>query len=155
MSRQDLIDSVKTRLIAAGFSPSVTIADTVDNLMGVLIGQGQVRFRLDPVLPEPTPTPLRLDDAARQMAGLTVGDESSTVNPWHEPLILSPVDRHLVPLLDGTRDRDALVDTLAAIDAENPIEIGHDSDRTRLDVLAEQVDTLAQRLAEMKLIRID
>jgi methyltransferase-like protein len=155
LSRQELIDTVTARLIAAGFTPSVTIADTVDNLMGVLIGQGQARFRVDPVLPEPTPTPLRVDDAAGRMAGLAAGGEASTFNAWHEPLILSPVDRHLVPLLDGTRDRDTLVDALVAIDAENPIEIEDAAGRSRREVFTEQVDTLAQRLAEMKLIRID
>lgn len=154
LPRQELIDTVIARLIAAGFTPSATIADTVDNLMGVLIGQGHARFRLDPVLPEPTPASLRVDESARRMAGLPGGGESSTFNPWHEPLILSPVDRHLVPLLDGTRDRDALVDALVAIDAENPIDIDDDAGRPRRDVFAEQVDTLVQRLAEMKLIRI-
>jgi SAM-dependent methyltransferase len=155
MSRQELIDTVKARLIAAGFNPSATIADTLDNLLAVLIGQGQARFRLDPVLPDPTPTPLRVDDAARRMAALTARDDASTFNAWHEPLVLSPVDRYLVPLLDGTRDRDALVDALVTIDAENPIDIEDGDDRSRRDLLAEQVDTLPQRLAEMKLIRID
>ena len=33
-------------------------------------------------------------------------------NLWHETVPLSPVDHHLLPLLDGTRDRDALVEEL-------------------------------------------
>jgi len=51
-----------------------------------------------------------VDEAVEQ-----VERDASTFNPWHETLLLSPVDRHLLPLLDGTRDRDALVAALLEI----------------------------------------
>jgi methyltransferase-like protein len=103
---------------------------------------------------------VRLDETARRMAELTRGEsDASTFNLWHETLILSPVDRHLLPLLDGTRDRDALVEALLAINRENPIEIERDgqqvSDEPELrDALAEHIDALPQRLAEMMLLRV-
>jgi SAM-dependent methyltransferase len=147
LSRQELVDAVHDRLVSAGFNPSGNLPDHIDDLMGVLVLQGAAHFRLDPVLPEPAPAPLRLDETARRMAELTRGEgEASTFNLWHETLILSPVDRHLLPLLDGTRDRDALVEALLAAERENP----HSIER---DAVAAGVDELPQRLAEMKLLR--
>jgi hypothetical protein len=47
------------------------------------------------------------------MGELTREDADAFVfNHWHELLPLSAVDRYLLPLLDGRRDRQALVETL-------------------------------------------
>jgi hypothetical protein len=143
-----LVDEVHARLVSAGFNPSATLADHIDSLMGVLILQGQARCRLDPVLPDVAPTPLRIDEAARRMAELTSRKvDASTFNLWHETHLLSPVDRHLLPLLDGTRDRVALVAALLAIMRVEPIDFGSDG-------LTEYIDALPQHLAEMKLLRV-
>jgi methyltransferase-like protein len=147
-SRQELVDEVHARLVAAGFNPSASLPDHIDSLMGVLILQGQARCRLDPVLPDAPPTPLRLDETARRMAELTRNRiDASTFNLWHETQLLSPLDRHVLPLLDGTRDHDALVAALLAIAREEPIAFEHDG-------LAEYLDALPQHLAEMKLLRV-
>jgi SAM-dependent methyltransferase len=146
LSRRELVDALHARLVSAGLQPSADLAGHVDNLMGVLIVQGQVRYRLDPVLPEPTSAAsLRLDEPLRRMAELTCSDgDASIFNLWHEPLIPSPVDRHLLPLLDGTRGRDALLQAILRIDRDDPIGIEREA-------LAEHVDGLAERLTEMKL----
>jgi hypothetical protein len=71
--------------------------------------------------------------------------------------MLSPVDRYLLPLLDGTRDRDALLEALVAVDRENPLPIERDGTPVSGDrrlALAELVDALPHRLAEMKLLRV-
>ena len=148
LSRQELVDAVHARLVSAGLHPSASLPDHVDDLMGVLILQGQARWRLDPVLPDAAPTPLRLDETARRMAELTRNrSDAWTFNLWHETHLLSPVDRHLLPLLDGSRDRSALVEDLAEIAREEPIGIERDG-------LAEYIDALPQHLAEMKLLRL-
>ena len=82
--------------------------------------------------------------------------DASIFNLWHETLLPSSVDRQLLPLLDGTRDRDALVEALVAVDRRTPIAVEHDGEPVsdgieRRVLLAEHVDGLAQRLAEMKL----
>jgi len=160
LSRQELVGAVHARLVSAGLTPSDTFPDDIDNLMGVLILQGQARCRLDPVLPEATPTPLRLEETARRMAEVTRGKiDASIFNPWHETHFLSPVDRHLLPLLDGTRDRSALVEALVEIAREDPIPIERDgkqlSGEAELrDALAEHIDALPQHLDEMKLLRV-
>jgi methyltransferase-like protein len=160
LSWQELVDAVQAQLVSAGFNPSDKLSDHIDGLMEVLILQGQARFRLDPVLPEPAQGRLRLDETARRMAELTRGEsDASTFNLWHETLILSPVDRHLLPLLDGTHDRDALVEVLLAIDRENPIRIERDGeplsgDAERRDALTEYVDSMPERLTELMLLRV-
>ncbi|MBJ7337887.1 class I SAM-dependent methyltransferase [Mycolicibacterium sp.] len=160
-SRLELIKDVRTRLVAAGFEPSADLASHVDNLLGVLMAQGQARYRLDPVLPEKTSTEqLQLDPTTRRLAELTRDqDDASIFNLWHEALLPSPVDRHLLPLLDGTRDATALLDTLTAIAGERSLPIERDGEPVPHDeipeALAEAVDTLPQRLVEMKLIRVD
>ena len=160
LSRQELVDAVHARLVSAGFNPSADLADHIDDLMGVLIMQGAAQVRLDPVLPEPAPAPLRLEETARRMAELTRSEsDASTFNLWHETPILSPADRHLLPLLDGSRDRDALLDALLAVHPENPIPIERDGKQVSgeaemRDALAEHIDALPEHLAEMKLLRV-
>jgi methyltransferase-like protein/SAM-dependent methyltransferase len=159
-SRDELVHAVRTRLVAAGVNPSANLAEHIDGLIGTLILQGQARFRLDPVAPEPAPTPLRLFEPIRRMAELTrQDDEASIYNLWHEALLLSPVDRHVVPLLDGSRDRDALLEALLAIDREHEIAIERDGEPVsgeaeRLQAFSEYVDALPRHLEEMKLLRV-
>lgn len=149
LSRQELVETVHARLTSAGFAPSPDLAGHVDDLMGVLIVQGQVRYRLDPVLPQAVSAgALRLGEPLRRMAELTRSDKDASIfNLWHESLILSPVDRHLLPLLDGTRDRDALLQALLTIDRETPIGVEREA-------MAALVDGLPERLSEMKLLRV-
>jgi methyltransferase-like protein/SAM-dependent methyltransferase len=159
LSRQELLDDVQARLGSAGIEATANSKARIDDLLEVLILQGQVRYRLDPVLPEPASTPHRLDEAARRMAELTRGDtEAFTFNLWHETLPLSPVDRHLLPLLDGTRDRGALAEAMLAIARQQQMPLERNGKRVSgaaelRDVLAEHIDAMPQRLAAMKLLR--
>jgi SAM-dependent methyltransferase len=159
LSREELFDAVSARLASAGVPPNAQLADHLDDVMGVLIMQGAAHFRLDPVLPEPTSGRLRLEEPARRMAELTRSDGAKTFNEWHETLELSPLDGLLVPLLDGTRDRDALIEALLASLRDHPDHLGPDGtpvldEPTMRAALAEHVDGLPQRLKEMKLARI-
>jgi|SRR5262245_28930222 len=63
----------------------------------------QARYRMDLVSPEPACTPLRLSEPARRMAELT----RENVDAF--------VDRHLLLLLDGSRDRHALLGALLIV----------------------------------------
>jgi methyltransferase-like protein len=159
MSWRELVHEVQARLVSAGLHPSDRLSEHIDGLVEVLILQGQARFRLDPVVIEPAQEPLRLDVTARRMAELTRSErDACTFNLWHETLMLSSMDRHLLPLLNGTRDRNALVEALVATDRENPIRIERDGkpvsrDGEVRDVLAEHIDAMPQRLAEMMLLR--
>ena len=149
LSRDELVEAVHDRLVDAGLTPSDSVSGTVENLMGVLILQGQARYRLHPVLPDPVAAPLRLDETARRMVELTGTEgQASTFNIWHETHMLSPLDRHLLPLLDGTRGRDALLDSALAVVEDNSLGMDRDA-------LAEYVDALPLHLAEMKLALVN
>jgi methyltransferase-like protein len=160
LSRQELVDEVRARLSRAGLKPSAEIPATIDNLLGVLVLQGQARFRLDPVSPEPASTPLRLFEPIRRMAEITRDQSDASIfNIWHETLLLSPVDRHLLPMLDGSRDRDALLEAILYVDRQTPIEFERDGelmtdDAERRQALAVYVDALPAHLAEMKLLPV-
>ena len=94
------------------------------------------------------------------MAELTREDADAFVfNHWHELLPLSPVDRYLLPLLDGRRDRQALVEALMDVVGQELIRIDRDDGQLLdeegiRDVLAQQIDALPQRLTEMKLMSV-
>jgi methyltransferase-like protein len=82
----------------------------------------------------------------------------STFNLWHEMLPLSPVDGYLLSLLDGSRDRDALVEALLAIARRDLIRFERDGEPASGDAnlrktLAEHIDAMPQRLAQTKLVR--
>ena len=86
-------------------------------------------------------------------------DGALTFNAWHETLILSPLDSHLLPLLDGTRDRRALLEALLAIDHDSPIDLERNSvpapgTAERRAALEEYIEALPHHLAELKLVRI-
>ena len=94
------------------------------------------------------------------MAELTRDDADAFVfNHWHELLPLSPVDRYLLPLLDGSRDRDALLAALVEVVGRDLIHIERDDgkeldDEGIRDVLGQWVDALPTRLEEMKLTSV-
>ncbi|OFJ52929.1 methyltransferase regulatory domain-containing protein [Mycolicibacterium grossiae] len=145
LSSGELVGEVHDRLTAAGLVPSPTLAAHVDELVGVLVVQGTARYRLTPVRPS-TDASTRLPEPVRRAYALSRADaEMSVFNLWHEPLLPSEVDRRLLPLLDGTRDHDALLAELLADHRDDPIP-----DVTERDLEA-AVDGLPARLRELKL----
>ena len=114
LSRQDLLDAVRARLSSAGIEAAANQEPVIDELLEYLIVHGLASYRLDPVLLPPTSTP-RPDESARRLAELVRDDaEPCIYNAWHESVSLSATDRLLLPLLDGTRDRDSLIEALLA-----------------------------------------
>ncbi len=160
LSRRELFDDVSARLTAAGLRPGDQLADHLDDLMGVLIMQGAAQFRLDPVLPSPMPETPRLAAPVRRMAELTAaaGAGAKTFNDWHETVELTPLDGLLLPLLDGTHDRDGLVEALLTRLQEDPEHLDPDGapaldEASMRSALAAHVDSAPERLTEMKLAR--
>jgi SAM-dependent methyltransferase len=157
LSWHGLVDAVRVRI---GIPETSDVEDRIDALLECLIIQGHARYRLDPVSPEPVCIPVQLTEPARRMAELTRDDADSFVfNQWHELLPLSPVDRHLLPLLDGSCDRETLIDALIDVVGQGLIRIDRDDGKVLSqadirDVLAQQVDALPQRLVEMKLMEV-
>jgi methyltransferase-like protein len=161
LSRHELVEAARARLARAGVEEAADLDVQVDVLLEVLIVAGHARCRLEPVAPKVAGPSLRLDEPARRMAELTRDDtEAFVFNRWHEMMPLSPVDRHLLPLLDGSRDRDALLEALVGVFRQNLIQIDRDGepvveDTEVREVLAAEIDALPQHLAELGLLRVD
>jgi methyltransferase-like protein len=159
LSRRELLDAVRARLAAAGIAVPVDQESKIDDLLEALIIRGLVRYRLEPVLPESVCTPLRLHEPTRRMAEVVRGDDDAYIfNIWHESVLLPPVDRHLVPLLDGTRDREALVEKLLPLLRTDVIRFYRDGRQLTAEAelrsaAAQYVDATPQRLEGMKLLR--
>jgi len=143
VAHQELVDAVAAALDSVGLTSRGELAAHVDNLVMALILQGRARFRLEPVSAATASQPPRLDETVRRMAELSRGEHggASTFNRWHETVTLSPLQAHLLPLLDGTRDRETLVARLL----EETGSLGLDSDAVDL------VDHLEGFLRELKL----
>ena len=145
------------RLADAGIEAVADLDATVDGLLDFLILHGQARFRLEPVVQDRVFTPRTIDQKARHMAELSQSEASAfTFNPWHEALLLSPIDRHLFPLLDGTRSRDELVEAMLAIAREHNVQFEQEGqplmdDAQKRDVAERYIEELPRLLAEMKL----
>jgi methyltransferase-like protein len=159
LSRRELLDAVRARLAAAGIAVPVDQESKIDDLLEALIIRGLVRYRLEPVRPESVCTPLRLHEPTRRMAEVVRGDDDAYIfNIWHESVLLPPVDRHLVPLLDGTRDREALVEKLLPLLRTDVIRFYRDGRQLTAEAelrsaAAQYVDATPQRLEGMKLLR--
>ncbi|MDT5266198.1 MAG: hypothetical protein QOI90_2824 [Mycobacterium sp.] len=160
LSWQELRAAVLARLARADVDEPADLDIRIDGLLEVLITRGLARYRLDPVFPRPVSTPVRLDEPVRRMAELTRDDSEAFVfNHWHESVPLSPLDRHLIPLLDGSHVRDALLDAMVDLVRQNVIRIDRDDeelvDETEVrDVLAGEIDAMPRRLVELKLLRV-
>lgn len=160
MSRRELVQEVRTRLGVAGVDAAADEEDRIDALLEHLIMCGHVRYRTEPVLSQAVSARIRIDEVARRMAGSARGDaDAYTFNVWHEELLLSAVDRHLLPLLDGSRDSDALIEAVLGVVDDDLIRFERDGRRLTgeaelRDAVAEHVITLPERLAAMKLLRL-
>lgn len=145
----DLIETVQRRLGDAGVAAPADLPKRVDSLLELLIHGGHVAYRREPVTAPPASPLIRLDEPSRRMAAVTTGAHSCTVNPWHEVLTLTPVDGYLLPLLDGTRDRNALIEALLAAATQGLIQF--DGTSTPRAAATAYLDELPRRLATMKL----
>ena len=160
LSWQELVDAARARLGRVGRLATPDLEARIDVLLERLIIHGQARYRMDPVSPEPTCAPIRLSEPARRMAELTREDVDAFVfNHWHELLPLAPVDRYLLPLLDGRRNSHALLEGLLNVVGQGLIRIDLDdggvpNEEGVRDVLAQWIDALPQHLEEMKLMSV-
>jgi SAM-dependent methyltransferase/methyltransferase-like protein len=155
LSRAELIDSVRESFPHRRQVNGVDVL--VDELLELMITQGLVRYRLEPVRRQRDPL-LRLDESARRLASATRDEaDACTFNDWHEMILLEPFDRYLLPLLDGTRDRGALVEEMLEYARQGAIGFQRGGspitdDAVLRDVLGTQLDRAPDRLAGLKLI---
>lgn len=160
LSREELLGETIIRLVDGSVARPPDLSHRIDSLLEALIVRGHARCRVEPVVPSTPITSIRLDEPARRLAELTREDDVAyVVNRWHETMPLEPLDRFLLPLLDGSRDRDALLEALMEVFRQNVIQIDLDDgevlgETDARQVLAAEVDALPQRLAELRLLHV-
>jgi methyltransferase-like protein/SAM-dependent methyltransferase len=154
LSRSELIDSVRTSLPYP--REAEQLEDWIDGLLESLITTGQVRYRLNRIRPQQD-SRLRLDESARRLAATTRDDpEAYSFTAWHETIALAPFDRYLLPLLDGSRDRLELIETMLRYARRNAVGFEHAGSRVTDDaelraIIGTQIDQLPYRLAGIEL----
>jgi SAM-dependent methyltransferase/methyltransferase-like protein len=115
--KEDLVAAAVERLQAAGSIVPIwpdDIARLERNLMQCVVAEAiDVHSHGPSFLPRATNTP-----AASRLAQAQARRGDAITNRRHEPLRLDPFDRHLIGLLDGTRDPSSLIDLLVAAAAD-------------------------------------
>ena len=94
---------------------------------------------------------------ASQLVRIQVRDSGLVTNLRHEVVPLPPFDRHLLPLMDGTRDREALLSGLVGLFETGELKITQEDD-TKVDadaakkILEEVLDRQLPILAKSALL---
>lgn len=154
VSRDELIDSVRASLPFPRGAAQVESA--VDELLTSMITSGQLRYRLEQVRPQQDSV-LRLDDSARRLAaGTRDGAEAYSFTAWHETIALSPFDRYLLPLLDGTHNRSELIEVMLGYARRHALGFERAgrrvTDNTELrEIIGAQIEQLPYRLIGIEL----
>lgn len=96
--------------------PEAQVAPHVMLFLGDMVIAGLVRFRRTPAqsgarLSELPRAPV--DVRSAQGLPMTSGPNATACNLWHESVGVSPIERTLLPLLDGTRSHEALATHVA------------------------------------------
>ncbi|SFO75708.1 regulatory domain of a methyltransferase-containing protein [Variovorax sp. OK605] len=99
--------------------PSAAVEPVVMAMLEELLILGALRIRRTPVpavaavSEQPRALPaVRSSSALRAGAGHSAGEAFSICNQWHESVVLSLLERSLLPLLDGTHSHEALAEHL-------------------------------------------
>lgn len=157
VSYQELVQRTCERCPTAA-RPSVTAI--VDQLLETLIIRGWAKIRLSSVRVARAGDQIDIGKTIRLAAKLSQEEGSAmTFNAWHEPVPLGIVDSWLLPELDGSKDRSALVASLQQRVQEG--ELAFERQGIRVvdpgDISAcvsEHVDAIVARLAALKLLKV-
>ena len=101
---------------------------------------------------------MQLDEPTKRMAEVARAEDDPYIfNLWHEMEPISAADRNLLPLLDGTRDRGALMQELLSLARADVIRFErngeHLSSGAQLRAaVADYVDMMLQRLTALRLM---
>ena len=131
----------------------------LDDLLEHLVTRGLAKYHLTPVHVAGNSATPSVDAQVRNMARLSQHEaDASTFNHWHETVPLTTVERWLLPELDGSRDRQALVDLLLTHVAAGRVSFFKDGqqivDEAAVAACAlEHVELMLARLPQVKLLR--
>ena len=115
MSLVALVDATRARVALSPRAASLGDPPGLSSeIAGALLRLSMFGFvKLRGFAPKVTSTPSERP-VARRLARVQAKDDTIATNVWHDPVALSPTERALVPLLDGTRDKAALIEETKA-----------------------------------------
>jgi hypothetical protein len=90
--------------------PPEMLGNAIDELLEILVLRGMARMRLDAVGSEGG---LVVDPVVRQQVAALSAGQNHIANVWHDSVDVGDLERLLFPLMDGSRDRNALVAAVA------------------------------------------
>ena len=153
----DLLQGVSERCASAGIDAA---AGVCNDLLETLVIRGWARIRLSPVVVSPADELIEVDETIRRAAEISRSEgKAMTFNAWHEPVPLGVVESWLLPELDGTRDRAALIDSLERCVQEGKVAFERQGNRIVeplkiRECAAEHVEGMIATLAARKLLRL-
>ena len=122
LSRGALLAEVGASLSDAAATPRATQEAAIDELLDYLVRRGLVRLRENPVPLAGTAGDLpRLEPGVRHLLEALSPDDHTVTNLWHESVDVTPAERALLPLLDGTRDLAWLGNALPGLPGTDPL----------------------------------
>jgi hypothetical protein len=159
LGHAELLAQVRKRMKKARVAVPKALETQVNQLLEYLITRGLALYRLDPVRLDAVGERIAIDPLLRRAAELARNDADAGIfNAWHENVALPVVERWLLPELDGSRDRAALIESLQAHVAAGHVAFQRDgkpiTDAAGIAASAEEhVDAMLARILQSKLLK--
>jgi methyltransferase-like protein/2-polyprenyl-3-methyl-5-hydroxy-6-metoxy-1,4-benzoquinol methylase len=156
-SFDELCGAVRTRLEGAADIKPIPDDELRRGIAALLRECIWTRLVATNVHPMTSNTPIGERPVASPVARYQAKSSDRVANLRHENVALTQTDRNILPLLDGRRDRAALVDALVGMVDAGQIKVEVEGrtvrDKQRLrSVLGEQIEVSLKRLASLGLI---
>lgn len=94
----------------------------IDELCEKLVLRGMAHVRLEEVALAPTAVDAVVDPVVRRQVECLAPDRRHVANAWHDSVEIAPLERLLIPFLDGSIARSALVDGVEAAMRDGRLE---------------------------------
>ena len=150
LTREDMIrHAMLTQGENDPVSPEI-LSEAVDELCERLALRGMAQVRVTPVeVAGPSDQPI-VDPAVRRQVAALLPNKKHVANAWHDAVEVSDIDRLMIPLMDGSLDRNGLVAAAAAAMREGRLPSAPANDIEAQ--AAARVTDMLQRLARSAML---
>lgn len=133
-------------------SPEV-LGDAIDELLEMMVLRGMARAWLDPVDAGTDPASLEIDPSVRRQAAALTPAQTHVANLWHSTVDIDAVDRLLFPMMDGTKDREALIAAVKSALADGRLQVKSDESVDSDARAAALVDAMLAKLRDAAVLK--
>lgn len=114
-TRDEIVEFAQRTQGPKGAVAPEVLADAVDELLEMLVLRGMARVRLGAVETGGDAGSLVADPVVRRQALAIAPSKKHVANAWHETVDIGDAERLLLPMMDGTTDKAALVARIANV----------------------------------------